>query len=122
MSEKQEQDKPNVSRETTDDPVAMLNEILDRAAPSIPEPPEEKPSSKNSAEAEDVSRDTPAPEESTPPAKKNERSSVYVYLAILFGAAFLMLLLAYFVQQRNNETTISGLQSSWNLSREELMQ
>ncbi len=54
--------------------------------------------------------------------KKNKRSSVYVYLAVLFGAAFLMLLLAYFVQQRNNEATISGLQSSWNLSREELME
>lgn len=62
-----------------------------------------------------VSRETSRPE-------KNKRSPVYVYLAVLFGAAFLMLLLAYFIQQRNNETTISGLQSSWNLSREELMQ
>lgn len=122
MSGKQEQTKPNVSRETTDDSVAMLNEILDRATPSISELPEEKPSSKGPAEAEDVSRETPGQEEPTFPAEKNKRSSVYVYLAVLFGAAFLMLLLAYFVQQRNNETTISGLQSSWNLSREELMQ
>lgn len=52
------------------------------------------------------------------PARK---SSVYLYLLILFGAAFLMLLLAYFVQQRNNESTISGLQDSWNLSRGELV-
>ena len=34
--------------------------------------------------------------------QRNKRSSVYVYLAVLFGAAFLMLLLAYLVQQRNN--------------------
>ena len=33
-----------------------------------------------------------------------------------------MLLLAYFVQQRNNQTTITGLQDSWNLSREELVE
>lgn len=122
MSEKQEQDKPNVSRETTDDPVAMLNKILDRAAPSVSKPLEEKSPSKDSSEMKDVSRETPVPDGPTPPARKNERSSVYVYLAVLFGAAFLMLLLAYFVQQRNNETTISGLENSWNLSREELMQ
>ena len=52
---------------------------------------------------------------------KSQRSSVYIYLAVLFAAAFLMLLLAYFVQQRNNESTISGLQNSWNLSRAELV-
>ena len=33
---------------------------------------------------------------------KKKRSSVFIYLAVLFGAAFLMLLLAYFVQQRNS--------------------
>lgn len=69
--------------------------------------------------APNVSRETPDAQE-TP--GKNKRSSFYVYLVVLFGAAFLMLLLAYFVQRRNNETTISGLQSSWNLSREELME
>ena len=51
--------------------------------------------------------------ESSPPAnRKSRRSAVYLYLLILFGAAFLMLLLAYFVQQRNSE--------SMKLSREEL--
>lgn len=121
MSGKQEQDKPNVSRETPDDPVAMLNEILDRAAPSIPDPPEEKPSSKGPAEAEDVSRETPEPEEPTSPAGMNKRSSVYVYLAVLFGAAFLMLLLAYFVQQRNNDAVLDDLRMT-NASREELLE
>lgn len=54
--------------------------------------------------------------------EKNKPSSFYVYLLVLFGAAFLMLLLAYFIQQRNNESTISDLQSSMNLSRGELME
>ena len=57
----------------------------------------------------------------SPAKKKNKRSAVYLYLLILFGAAFLMLLLAYFVQQRSNETTISDLRESMNLSREQLL-
>lgn len=57
----------------------------------------------------------------TPEGSKNRRSAVYLYLLILFGAAFLMLLLAYFVQQRSNETTISDLRESMTLSREELL-
>ena len=63
----------------------------------------------------------PAEEEQKPP-EKNKRSSVYIYLLILFGAAFMMLLLAYFVQQRNSETAISDLRNSMNLSRTELME
>lgn len=59
----------------------------------------------------DVSRET-----------KNKPSSFYLYLIVLFGAAFLMLLLAYFVQKRNNETAISELRSTMNLSRGELME
>ena len=53
--------------------------------------------------------------------RRNRRTAVYLYLLILFGAAFLMLLLAYFVQQRSNESTISDLKDSMNLSREELL-
>lgn len=64
-----------------------------------------------------VSRET-----SSPTPEKNKRSSFFVYLAVLFGAAFLMLLLAYFVQQRNSETAYSDLQNTMNLSREELME
>lgn len=67
-----------------------------------------------------VSRETPdGPGEAQ---GKNKRSSFYVYLVVLFGAAFLMLLLAYFVQRRNNETAISELRSTMDLSREELME
>ena len=68
----------------------------------------------------DVSRETPEKDSTTPPGK-NKRSSVYIYLLILFGAAFLMLLLAYFVQQRNSESAISDLRDSMNLSRTELL-
>ena len=70
---------------------------------------------------------SPAPQQAkdeiaaSPTGKKNRRSAVYLYLLVLFGAAFLMLLLAYFIQQRNSETTISDLRDSINLSREELM-
>ena len=52
---------------------------------------------------------------------KNKRSSVYVYLAVLFGAAFLMLLLAYFVQQRNNAAVLDDLRST-TASRQELLE
>lgn len=84
----------------------LLNETAeDQAAdkaPRPPEPPAETP---------------PSP----PQPEKNRRSSVYVYLAVLFGAAFLMLLLAYFVQQRNNATAMDDLRMTTNASREELM-
>lgn len=55
------------------------------------------------------------------PPEKNKRSSFYVYLAVLFGAAFLMLLLAYFVQQRNNDAVLDDLRST-TASREELLE
>ncbi|MEG1857543.1 MAG: hypothetical protein RRY65_06925 [Pseudoflavonifractor sp.] len=45
-------------------------------------------------------------------AKPRKRVSVFGYLAILFAAAFLLLLLSYFMQQRTNEETINGLKSS----------
>lgn len=40
------------------------------------------------------------------------KRSVAVYLTILFAVAFLLLLLAYFMQQRNSETMIDTLKSS----------
>ena len=61
-------------------------------------------------------------EESPNPAnRKSRRSSVYLYLLVLFGAAFLMLLLAYFIQLRRSEDTFSDLRSSMNLSRQDLL-
>lgn len=69
-----------------------------------------------------VSRETSEPPEQSTPPEKNKRSSFYVYLAILFGAAFLMLLLAYFVQQRNSDTALSDLRSTTAASRQELLE
>ena len=56
-----------------------------------------------------------------PSPKQDKRTSVYLYLLVLFGAAFLMLLLAYFVQQRNNASALDSLRSSSNATREELL-
>lgn len=41
-----------------------------------------------------------------------KRHSVGIYVAVLFAVAFIFLLLSYFMQQRNNEAVISGLQDS----------
>lgn len=124
MSEKPQQD---VSRETScDDSVStpeqdMLNEIMDRAMSKSSFPPkEERYDVQNPAEPGDGSHETLEPENS-PPTDKNKRSSVYIYLVVLFGAAFLMLLLAYFVQQRNNATVLDDLRIT-SASREELLE
>ncbi len=45
-------------------------------------------------------RPDPKKLEHEPPRRK---APVFVYLAVLFIAAFLMLLLAYFIQERNEE-------------------
>lgn len=45
-------------------------------------------------------------------AKPRKKVSVMSYLTILFAAAFLLLLLSYFMQQRSSDQTISGLQDS----------
>lgn len=44
--------------------------------------------------------------------KPGSQRSVLVYLVILFAAAFVLLLLSYFMQQRSNEETIDGLKQS----------
>ena len=45
-------------------------------------------------------------------AKPHKKVSVMGYLTILFAAAFLLLLLSYFMQQRANEQAISGLEAT----------
>ena len=47
-------------------------------------------------------------------AKPHKKVSVMGYLTTLFAAAFLLLLLSYFMQQRANEQAISGLQATSN--------
>ena len=76
------------------------------------DPPEAAPSPPNAENGAGTARLTD---------RKAKRTAVYLYLVVLFGAAFLMLLLAYFVQQRSSEDTISDLRNSMNLSREGLL-
>lgn len=45
-------------------------------------------------------------------AKPGSKRSVLTYMTILFIAAFILLLLAYFMQHRSNEEAIDGLKSS----------
>jgi len=44
--------------------------------------------------------------------KPRSKVSVLGYVTILFVAAFLLLIMSYFMQQRNNEAVISGLKAS----------
>ena len=44
--------------------------------------------------------------------RPRKRGSVMVYLAILFAAAFLLLLMSYFMQQRINRETLDDLQKT----------
>ena len=90
----------------------------------------EKPHQEGAGASPDVSRETrrgeirsnsERPDGHSSSPEKNKRSSFYVYLAILFGAAFLMLLLAYFVQQRNNDAALDNLRSTTTASRQELL-
>lgn len=59
--------------------------------------------------------------EKGPEARPRKITPVFIYMAILFAAAFLMLLLAYFIQRRNSENTIDDLRSSMTATREDLM-
>ena len=60
--------------------------------------------------------------ETSVPLKKGKGSSFFIYLAVLFGAAFLMLLLAYFVQRRNSDAALDNLRMTSNASKEELLE
>jgi len=51
-------------------------------------------------------------EEKQPAPTKKERPHLLSYLVILFSAAFLLLLLSYFMEQRRNDQVIDGLQQS----------
>ena len=70
----------------------------------------------------DNAKAAPQPDKQGSAAKPRQPAPVFIYLAILFAAAFLMLLLAYLVQQRNSENTIDDLRTSMTATREELME
>ncbi len=82
------------------DPVDDLKRIIRAGQPADPPPSPEPDRAEAKKEAEPPS-DGPQP-------AKPRKPSVAIYLTVMFAAAFLMLLLAYFVQQRN----IGNLQNS----------
>lgn len=61
-----------------------------------------------------LSASSPAPSNpmESKPGQSRKAGSVVTYLAVLFAAAFLLLLLAYFMQQRTNEVAIGSLTES----------
>ena len=110
-------------QEARGEPEDLLEQIITQGLEKIPAPAQT--AARPAAPPDSAS---PAPrqehgEGDAPPAgSRNRRSAVYLYLLILFGAAFLMLLLAYFVQRRSSENTISDLRDFMNLSRAELLE
>ncbi len=85
-----------------------LKRIL-QARPPEPSPPPETPASETPPPK--PPRTEPEPPSDRPPGKPRKQS-VVLYLTVMFAAAFLMLLLAYFIQQRNNAAIIGNLQTS----------
>lgn len=116
--------RPDVSRETPE--ADLLESILDKSPAeqkdtwNKPAGEEPKDAPETPPEGEDPPSPAPGKGKKAPPA--NKRTSVYRYLLVLFGAAFILLLLAYFIQQRSSETAISDLRDTMNLSRAELME
>lgn len=70
--------------------------------------------SDSSKKEELVEETSDKPVKSDPPIKPKSARSVAVYLVILFAAAFVLLLMAYFMQQRSNDEVIGNLQHSVN--------
>ena len=50
-----------------------------------------------------------APLEEKPRTKKQSQESVIIYLVVLFTAVFLLILLSYFMHQRQNEAELTSL-------------
>lgn len=113
----QRSSSPRVSRETSDIPPAPEGQAPDggMGRDTGPDLPGEPPAGDPAPAGGKTTTPPPNPE-------PNRHSSVYGYLLVLFSAAFVLLLLAYFIQQRSNENAISGLRDSMNLSRAELME
>ena len=98
-----------------------MSEKQNSGAPTETQPSGGFDGERRDSEASEQSLSRRVSRETSTPPQRNKPSSFYVYLAILFGAAFLMLLLAYFVQQRSNETVRDNLRTA-TASREELLE
>lgn len=121
-------EKKDVSRETLTDAVMdqqedLLGRIMDAGQPEVSAG---APGAETEAEAKKESTPNGTAKEGQEPrrggAGKGKTTPVFVYLAVLFAAAFLLLLLAYFVQQRNSADAIDDLRTSMTATREELME
>lgn len=111
-------EKPQTARGDED----LLEQIITQGLEKISASAQTAAAEKTPPEAASSPSDQKAEPGDTPPANRKARqSAVYLYLLVLFGAAFLMLLLAYFVQQRSSEDAMSVLRDSMNLSRQELL-
>lgn len=71
----------------------------------LPSESSEAPETSEASEAPEAPGTT-EPEQPSPPPR---RRSVFVYLAVLFGTAFLLLLFAYLMQQRDSEEIMGNL-------------
>jgi hypothetical protein len=63
------------------------------------------------------------PEQEQPQRSEGDKTGgapVFVYLAILFAAAFLLLLMAYLMQEQKSSTVIADLQQTLDVSRDTL--
>lgn len=85
------------------------------------EMPQEEPKKPDGAEADGTGTDSgekgsaavpSEAEKPDAPLSPKKGTPVFVYLAVMFAAAFLMLLLAYFIQERNSAVQIGNLQSA----------
>lgn len=118
--------QPDVSRETPEADLleSIMNKSLAEQEDARNKPNREEPEDtpETPPEGEVPPPSSPGPEAEKPSTPANKRTSVYRYLLVLFGAAFVLLLLAYFIQQRSSETAISDLRDTMNLSRAELME
>lgn len=113
-------EKPQAVRE--DGQEDLLEQIITQGLEKLNAPAQATATAEAPPEAApSAPKQEPSGEAVHPANRRNKRSAVYLYLLVLFGAAFLMLLLAYFVQQRSSEDAISDLRDSMNLSRKELL-
>ena len=112
-------ERPKDSRE--EQPEDLLEQIITQGldklnapaqAAGTDDPPETAPSAPKAENGAGTARTAD---------RKDKRTAVYFCLMLLFSAAFLMLLPAYFVQRRSSEAAISELRDSMNLSREGLL-
>lgn len=104
-----------MSKKPKAQPDDSIDQIMDAGQPQLQDPPPPKPAQTEGAAPSQTDQQKGG-------AKVRKTAPVFIYLAILFAAAFIMLLLAYFIQQRNSENAIDDLRSSMTATREELME